>query len=135
MNNALLNSRLVSKRVELVCHGLVIQSSIRRLIDSNFYTSEGYLKVEICVATTIIESKNGKHEYICGVRYTDGRQMALKIRDNKVAFDDIPAFINLNCNYNAINSTIETYLKNKHLLEIEEKEIEIELKTKSLSLV
>ena len=131
MNNALSNSRLISKRVELVCHGLVIQTSIRRLIDSYFYTSEGYLKVEICVATTIVESKDGRHEFVCGVRHTDGRQMALKIRENKVAFDDIPTFIEINSNYETINSTVERYLKKRHRLEAKE----IELNTKSLSLV
>lgn len=110
MNEQLKKSITLQRRVELIVGDMVVSTSVKRLTNAFFYTSLGYRKVDIQVATTIIETKRGIQEFICGIRAADGRQMALKIRANKVHFDDIGTFVELNCNYDNINTEIENRL-------------------------
>lgn len=112
MNNKdLMNSIMITKRVETVANGMLIQTAIRRLTDSYFHTTEGYKKVNICVAVTIVESKYGKLECICGTTPMDGRMIALKIQKENIHFEDILTFVELNRNDKAIDMSAEIYLK------------------------
>lgn len=107
MKNVLKDSKLKYTRVEVVYSNIMVMSAVKLIRNGLFHTSIGEVNLDIQLTSVIVESKRGKAEYLCGSTLTDARIMANKLKQKKVAMEDIGSFVELHCNYASIDNAIE----------------------------
>jgi hypothetical protein len=89
----------------------------KRVTESYFHTSEGYVKVDPILSIICVESSKGYLEVIAGTKITKSVELIRELIRSNVAFEDIETVVELSRDEEEINSTVENRLQFLHFLE------------------
>lgn len=88
---------------------VLVSVNIKRLSRALFHTSKGEVELSFNVSCIQVDSKQGSLEFIAGT-FPEARNLARRIMNENIAFDDVGTFIELEMNQEELNKIIERAL-------------------------
>lgn len=130
-NNRLINGTLLRTSImgKNKAGDMLVSVNIKRLKKGLFHTAYGKVEASFNVSCIQVDSKHGCREYIAG-NFPEARALARRIMKENIDFEDVGTFIELEINYETLNSLVENaFIYQTKTISLSPKDIEENVKS------